>query len=83
MPTEGITLGQVESREPRPQGGDDLGELTGLHALTRRLAQTQDLQQRAKLLCGLCATYLAASAARWCAVDRYFMAIAHHGSQAD
>ena len=49
----GITLGEVESRKPRPwQGGDDLSELTGLHALTRRLAQTPDLGQRAKLLCG-------------------------------
>ena len=56
----GLTLGEVEHREPRPwQGGDDLSELTGLHALTRRLAQCTELQQRAKLLCGLCASLFA------------------------
>ena len=67
----GISLGEVESREPRPwRGGDDLSELAGLHALTRRLAQTPTYGNGPNCSAGSVPRCLTANAARWCAPGR-------------
>ena len=50
-PMVALPLARWKAGAPRPwQGGDDLGELTGLHALTRRLAQTPDLKAAGKII---------------------------------
>ncbi|TVR45385.1 MAG: FHA domain-containing protein [Planctomycetota bacterium] len=66
----GLSLKAITAAEPRPWAqGDDPAELSGLHALTRRLAALDTTNERAALLVQLCNSWMKSD--RCCIVRKH------------